>query len=525
MVGVMIPIAIYLNLLLKQQKPTAMLKGGVWARTDQEFQLSNDFNMQTIYSYSELKDLLRASLISCEQISSDFSEVWMITPTKPFSEADINRIDSWVLKGGHLVVVSDHTDIYGHARALNPLLKRFGLRTSTTAFFPLKKNQVAQSTYTRDLWLKTSNVNCGLLIWPQVTARWIEERADYSGDNFFGEMRYTSDDGLGRKVIAGTKAYGLGEVTLFGDSTIFANFAIFQPYYIQLLENLRHVSIMPFLFPVLILVLTGGLFLKIMHHSETLLYWAPLIGILALVDFGTKPVSWGTFEYWSGDPRAVMEWEAPRVSVSTAYAFSSLSGIHPRWVTDPSLGKTGFWVSPEKPPYESMRWIDLSEAKTDAIPFDRRFQPLLQKITTVSPKFWPEDQPSLHLNVVGVWSNDTLGDWWVDRGISQSKARRISAWLSWLKKETPPPPLLPISFSEAPSARYRLTIPNKMETELLLPKIPFRKGEQVLVGRGITLDCILLDGKDFFLGTAAHSEAWEPPKYWLLEELPQKKQD
>ena len=32
-------------------------------------------------------------------------------------------IANWVAEGGHLIVVTDHTDIFGHARAIKPLIE------------------------------------------------------------------------------------------------------------------------------------------------------------------------------------------------------------------------------------------------------------------------------------------------------------------------------------------------------------------------------------------------------------------
>ena len=50
------------------------------------------------------KDYFKAKMLSISMGLTIF-ELWLITPTKPFHTEEIQRIRSWVAKGGRLVVI------------------------------------------------------------------------------------------------------------------------------------------------------------------------------------------------------------------------------------------------------------------------------------------------------------------------------------------------------------------------------------------------------------------------------------
>ncbi len=217
----------------------AIIEAGVWARTEKQFTDVNDLNIKSGYSYSEFKRLLGAEVIRPPAIDESYAEAWLITPTEPLDVQSINKLWNWVNKGGRLIIITDHTDLFGHARVVNSFLSNKMLQTSLTAFFPLESNMKAEVNWGENAWLKTTNVQSGLFMWPQFTARWINEVTDYSNKNFFGLLSLSADDGLGRRVISGTTSFRKGRVVLFGDSTSFANFALYQPHIIPLIEKIR----------------------------------------------------------------------------------------------------------------------------------------------------------------------------------------------------------------------------------------------------------------------------------------------
>ena len=65
------------------------------------------------------------------------------------------------------------------------------------------------------------------------------------------------DDIFGNKVLLGQMSYGLGQVGFLQDSTIFSNFAVYQPYVLDLVKILSSHSLLSrlmFLIPFLIVL-------------------------------------------------------------------------------------------------------------------------------------------------------------------------------------------------------------------------------------------------------------------------------
>jgi hypothetical protein len=495
---------------------TVILRGGKWARTETRLNSESNINIGSMYSYSEVYRLLDASSVKIEELNKGISEAWLITPTIPLSPAELVDIYNWVQEGGSLFIVTDHTDLYGHARVVNRILSGMNLQTSLSAFFPWARSQAAAFTLGPDIHLKTANVQFGRFLWPLISARWIDEDVDYSARNFFGPGRASLTDRYGSRVIAGRRSFGFGTVTLFGDSTVLANFAVYQPDSIALLRKLRHMGfffrLVPIVWVWLVLAVIWGLSLG----RRTLLEWTPVIALWALMDFGVLSLSWPAYAWWSGDKRMLMEWQAPSESVSTAFALVPLSGRRARWTDDPGPGMHGFWVSKAAPPSEGWRWVDLSPAATEREQYDRRLDKLLLLVNPFNPRMWPSAWETTHIRVGDVWTNSALGDWWVDRGVGEAKRRRIDAWIRWLKGEAAP--AFPRAFkpSESTIKMYEFKSTRNALTPMMLPELKVVKGQQIYLGRGVSADAVEFEGKMALLGGKPYVEGWDAPDSWVL---------
>ena len=51
----------------------------------------------------------------------------------PFSPPESHAIAQFVQAGGGLLVLADHTNVYGHAATMNPVLSPFGIQIAYTA--------------------------------------------------------------------------------------------------------------------------------------------------------------------------------------------------------------------------------------------------------------------------------------------------------------------------------------------------------------------------------------------------------
>ena len=162
--------------------------------------------------------------------------MWLITPTKPFGEQEIKAINDWVFRGGRLVVVTDHTDLFGHASALNPLLKRLGITVN--------KDVILDKTGEGGTYYSYGGIHQGLSANSVEGAgeTWLfqpgySERTDYSKKSFFSDNQISDEERFDIYSIGLRVPYGIGGVIVFGDSTMWANFAMARPSSQRLLNN------------------------------------------------------------------------------------------------------------------------------------------------------------------------------------------------------------------------------------------------------------------------------------------------
>ncbi len=495
---------------------TAFIDSGEWARADIPFTDVNKLNIEKSYGYSELKSLLMAEIITPDKISREYSEAWIITPTRPLDQTSIRKLLEWVRDGGRLIIVTDHTDLFGHAKVVNELLSSLGCSTSNSAFFPLEPQLKASVNMGKNCCVKTSNIQYGSLLWPQMSARWINELSDYSDSNFFGPLSFTSDDGVGRRIISGSRAVGRGRIVLYGDSTSLANFAIYQPHVLQFVERLRSGGLFAGILPVIWIMLTLAIIIAVIKGHIFPLGLVPLLGLFVIFDFRSVPVTWGDYDYWSGDEKAVMEYCDSTQRIATAFSISPLAGHRPRWIDNPNKSQFGIWVGYFPPPNEQWRWVDLSSSEGVKEIYDRSLDPLLSKITGEHPYMWKSDSNFMHVSVAGLWTDDVMGDWWFEQGISESKQKRFSAWLSWLSNDVMPeyPHVAKIDM-DSPTL-YKLKISDHDWQEIRLPKITLDESGEIYLGRGVSASIIVIEGKKVLFGSRTYTESWKAPKAWIL---------
>jgi hypothetical protein len=496
---------------------TALVEAGEWGKPTPAINPDASFDISTIYSYSELTTLLGAKVVQVDELDSSFKEAWLITPTRPLPPRQRADIMSWVEGGGTLVIVTDHTDLYGHGTVTNSLISAARLHTSLTTLFPTHPSDEAQLTLGTPLALRTANAQRGLGLWPMVTARWYEEDLDYSARNFFGPLRATEEDQRGRALVAGKKAVGKGTIVLFGDSTSFANMAIYQPGVINLIERLRTPALFPSLLLVLWLFLLLGWLRAVTAGRPEALALAPLLGLWCLADGQTSSVEWPKHMYWSGDADTVSEnVHPPSRRLSTAFAIVPWSGVRPRWTEEPTSDQSGFWVGEEPPPHNTWRWIRTATSEEPVVVANDSLKPLQDLILPRPPRVWPTTADYGAIKVGGIWSDEAIGSWWFDRGVSHSKATRLKAWLAWLSKSPAPAVLPPMDVLEAPPVTHYLKRGKADAKELAIPPLKCGDAPQSYLGGGITVECATMEGEQVWMGSPPFTEGLTQSEHWLL---------
>lgn len=164
------------------------------------------------------------------------------TPTEAYSRAEISAIVEFVKGGGGLLLIGDHTNLFGMATYLNPLAERFGMRFCSDDTFDLAtggfSSHVDMGFWTHPAmrgvrgfrFLTSCTVEGGIRAEPVMLGMGLgSEEGDYGHPNFFGNISYDLADRFGVFLQAAGRRFGRGRVLLFTDSTCFSNFCMFSP--------------------------------------------------------------------------------------------------------------------------------------------------------------------------------------------------------------------------------------------------------------------------------------------------------
>ena len=251
----------------------ALLGQGAWGRVGSH---ENGLDIKSQYSYSLLARFIRGREVADLSGLDAFDELWMVTPTRALSADDARRLRSWVWRGGRLVIISDHTDLFGHSSAINPLLGVFGLESRKNCIieegYPGGRYRFAGRPWGCYLGL-TANSFAGRGE-PWLWQLGYSERVDYGGHSFFSDLQVSGEDEAGLFPIALTSAQGLGSVVLFGDSTLFANFALSRPTAQMLLRMVVDGGSRFSLYAVAMLAYSLLLSVLLRESRWRMLYWA-----------------------------------------------------------------------------------------------------------------------------------------------------------------------------------------------------------------------------------------------------------
>ncbi len=172
----------------------------------------------------------------------DFDVLIVKTPTESYSAGEIDAIEEFVRGGGGLLLIGDHTNLFGMTTYLNAIGERFGMRFRCDDTFDLATggftSLVPMGFWThpamRGIWrfrfLTSCTVEGGPGIEPVMLGMGLgSEDGDYGHPNFFGNISYDLADRFGVFLQAAGRRFGRGRVLLFTDSTCFSNFCMFSP--------------------------------------------------------------------------------------------------------------------------------------------------------------------------------------------------------------------------------------------------------------------------------------------------------
>jgi hypothetical protein len=479
------------------------LEQGKWATDSGDYGKLNEgleLRNETTYSYTWMIRLIANHKGKVLSLNSNDSTAWLVTPTRTFTAEEIEHLNSWVYKGGRLIVVADHTDYVGHAICLNKITQPIGLEIGIGTFMPeLDKIESSQSFIGDEALTKTPTIATSIGAVPILTSKGYFEDPDYSKPGFFGPCTPSKDDRYGRQMTGGVIRHGLGTLIFWGDSTLFSNFSIFQPDSIKILELLNSrdwVIIIPY---VCFFLLTF-----LLLRMLILAYFIPLILVLYLICFAPKTNLLSKYKNtaWAGDRNLVDDKYDPKASFSTLFSLSSATGSIPRWTDHPESEVGGIWVSENPPPAGNWRWISpFLSVKLEKNNIENPWDKLVSFVNsearyTLSIPAVSSDK----FDAGGVWTNEGIGSWWFGVKTSPARITKITAGLNWIITGNMNWSEPSYAQTSGPAKPCRVYIDNGKQLKLELPRINAKPGEYVYLGAGVSALVTVLDGKVVLTG-------------------------
>ena len=215
---------------------------------------SASYTYRVIYDYAarffEMSRLLESDSIDAEMLQECDVLVLKI-PTARFSQDEVEAITRFVARGGGLLMVGDHTNVFKSSTYLNDVARPFGFafrndllfRVSTPYEQPYRRPAVPHPAV-QHVGKMDFAVSCSIDPGGSFGTGAIQSGglwsipAQYNIGNYHPPAEYRPEMRVGPFLQLWATKHGKGRVLAFTDSTIFSNFCIFQPGKAELMLNM-----------------------------------------------------------------------------------------------------------------------------------------------------------------------------------------------------------------------------------------------------------------------------------------------
>lgn len=277
-----------------------------WERTDRPYDTNwygqeSGYNYACIYDYcSRFYSMARLTTPIDANALKDCDVLIVKVPTSRYGPDEINLIEQFVHNGGGLLLAGEHTNFFQTGVHLNDIAERFDLRLRYDCVFDIDRvfrqvyepslvpHPIVQAMPPMDFAVSCS-IDPGFSVGrAAIRATGLRNLpSDYHAGNFYPQVEDRAEARYGAFTQLWTTRRGTGRVAAFGDSTIFSNFATFEPGKAELmlgmLEWLNHRNASADLRPLLLMlgVLLGGAALAISKRwpgSRLVLLGGALLG-------------------------------------------------------------------------------------------------------------------------------------------------------------------------------------------------------------------------------------------------------
>ncbi|MCK5684571.1 hypothetical protein KAJ27_10630 [bacterium] len=163
--------------------------------------------------------------------------------TKPFSSEEIQETIMFVKRGGNLVLIGEHTNIFFMNTMINKLSKKFGFTFENDSTVTLEGawlySEPEEMIYhpvnydvTHFMWATNCSINIihnSVKTIIKSSPASFSEIWEYWNPSFFSSLRRDGKDTCGEKPVMVTRKFGKGKILGFGDSTDFNNYMLYTP--------------------------------------------------------------------------------------------------------------------------------------------------------------------------------------------------------------------------------------------------------------------------------------------------------
>ncbi|MBI3869859.1 MAG: hypothetical protein HY299_15155 [Verrucomicrobia bacterium] len=201
------------------------------------------YNYASIYDYcSRFYDMSRITNVISDATLADLDVLVVKVPTDPYTLEEIGSINRFVERGGGVLMIGEHTDVFGTGYNLNSIARRFGFVFRYDCLFgidsffdqyyepPPVPHPVVQHIRNMDFATSCSIQPLGLSGRSVLTSTGLKNSlADYHVSNYYPQAVDHAAMRFGAFVQLWAARSGSGRVLAFTDSTIFSNFCTFEP--------------------------------------------------------------------------------------------------------------------------------------------------------------------------------------------------------------------------------------------------------------------------------------------------------
>ncbi len=212
---------------------------------------SSVYNFASLYDWlSHYREVVRLDEPFTPYVLEGCGILVLGMPSELYSVEEIDAIKTYVASGGALLVVADHTNVFGTTTVLNEVLAPFGVSLNTDATYELTTQGLSSFTpprltahptvsgIGRFQFLTSCTINTPWWTWkPIMDAPLLAAPADYATDHYFPQPGTVASLSATFGVFCQMAAvpYGRGRVIVFSDSTVFSSFCLHMDAYPELM--------------------------------------------------------------------------------------------------------------------------------------------------------------------------------------------------------------------------------------------------------------------------------------------------